>query len=96
MRYSVYIYQRYIFGKYRNYFHKHLKEKINCQRFISLSDVLKRIILDLKIEKSQDHKTILFSPSGASFDRYKNFEDRGNKFNILVKKLKIISILNAQ
>ena len=86
----------YIFGKYRNYFHKHLKEKINCQRFISLSDVLKRIILDLKIEKSQDHKTILFSPSGASFDRYKNFEDRGNKFNILVKKLKIISILNAQ
>ena len=32
------------------------------------------------------HKTILFSPSAASFDSFKNFEDRGFYFNKLIKK----------
>ena len=32
-------------------------------------------------------KTILFSPSAASFDNFKNFEDRGFYFNKLVKKI---------
>ena len=28
---------------------------------------------------------ILFSPSGASFDQFKNFEDRGDQFKAMVK-----------
>ena len=32
------------------------------------------------------NQTILFSPSAASFDTFKNFEDRGYYFNKLVKK----------
>jgi len=32
------------------------------------------------------HKTILFSPCAASFDSFKNFEDRGFYFNKLIKK----------
>ena len=41
-----------------------------------------------KIIKKQKHvhKTILFSPCAASFDSFKNFEDRGLYFNKLVKK----------
>ena len=35
-------------------------------------------------EKTID-KTILFSPCAASFDSFKNFEDRGLYFNKLVK-----------
>ena len=31
-------------------------------------------------------KVILFSPSAASFDQFKNFEDRGKYFNKLIKK----------
>ena len=31
-------------------------------------------------------KTIIFSPSAASFDNFKNFEERGFYFNKLVKK----------
>tara|TARA_Y100001954_G_C15531460_1_gene464349 strand:- start:419 stop:565 length:147 start_codon:yes stop_codon:yes gene_type:complete len=31
-------------------------------------------------------KTILFSPAAASFDNFKNFEDRGKYFNELIKK----------
>ena len=30
-------------------------------------------------------KTILFSPSAASFDSFSNFEDRGQYFNRLIK-----------
>ena len=30
-------------------------------------------------------KIILFSPSAASFDQFKNFEDRGKYFNKIIK-----------
>jgi len=34
------------------------------------------------------NSTILFSPAAASFDQFKNFEDRGNSYKKIVKKLK--------
>ena len=36
-------------------------------------------------KKKRQNKTILFSPCAASFDSFKNFEDRGFYFNKLVK-----------
>ena len=30
---------------------------------------------------------VLFSPASASFDMFKNFADRGNKFKELVRKM---------
>jgi len=39
----------------------------------------------IKNKKSSD-QTILFSPSAASFDSFKNFEDRGYYFSQLIKK----------
>ena len=30
--------------------------------------------------------TILFSPGAASFDQYKNFEERGNNFKKIISK----------
>ena len=38
------------------------------------------------IDKNKTNKVILFSPSAASFDNFKNFEKRGEYFNQLVKK----------
>mgnify|MGYP000857555632 CR=1 FL=1 len=55
------------------------------------------VILDIKLKKKEkEHKTILFSPSAASFDSFKNFEDRGEKFNKLIKKLNLKKIINAR
>ena len=85
----------YIYGKNKNYFIKQLKNKMNYQSFNYLKDALKKIIFDIKNEKKNEHKTILFSPSAASFDSFKNFEDRGKKFNILVKKLNLKKLINA-
>jgi len=85
----------YIYGKNKNHFIKQLKNKIDYQSFNHLKDALKKIIFDIKIEKKNEDKTILFSPSAASFDSFKNFEDRGKKFNILVKKLNLQKFINA-
>ena len=54
--------------------------------FLNLKDVLKKILLTIKKEKLQKN-IIFFSPAGASFDNFKNFEDRGLYFNQLVKKI---------
>ena len=38
-------------------------------------------------EQVKPNQIVLFSPASASFDMFKNFEERGNKFKELVKKL---------
>ena len=75
----------FIYGKNKKFFNQKLKGKINYENFNNVKDGLKRIFLLIKNKKSS-HQTILFSPSAASFDSFKNFEDRGYYFNKLVKK----------
>jgi len=87
----------YIFGRNKNHFIKELKNKIKYQDFDDLKQALKKIIFDIKAKKKEkEHQTILFSPSAASFDSFKNFEDRGEKFNKLIKKLNLKNIINAR
>ena len=81
-------FQVYIFGKNQKLFLKQLKNKMYHQEFSKLSHLIKKISYDIKKEKNKKHKTILFSPAAASFDSFKNFEDRGKKFNQLIKNLK--------
>ena len=87
-------FRAYIFGSKKNFFIKTLKDKLNYQCFDDLKSALKKILLDIKIENRLEHTTILFSPSAASFDAYKNFEDRGNKFNFLINKLAFKKLIN--
>ena len=75
----------FIYGKNRKFFNSQLKGKIQYSNFDKLSDALKKIFRVI----SKDNflkKTIIFSPSAASFDSFKNFEDRGYYFNKLIKK----------
>ncbi len=75
----------YIFGKSQNFFNKKLSGKIKYENFDSLKDALKKVLIVIKKNRFT-HQTILFSPSAASFDNFKNFEDRGNYFDKLIKK----------
>ena len=81
-------FKAYIFGGKKNLFIKALKDKVIYESFINLEYSVKKIFLDIKNNNTQNHHTILFSPSAASFDSFKNFEDRGKYFNSLIKRFK--------
>jgi len=80
-------FKAYVFGRDKKHFIKQLKNVLNCKHFKNLKFLLKKVLLDIKKEKRKKNITILFSPAAASFDNFKNFEDRGEYFNNLVKKL---------
>ncbi len=75
----------YIFGKNYKKFSADLKNKIVFKKFTNLNNAIEAIFKDINLNDSQK-KTILFSPSAASFDTFKNFEDRGAYFTGLIKK----------
>ena len=75
----------FVYGKKKKFFNEKLSGKISYQNFDNLRDALKNIFKIIKKEKFKN-KTILFSPSAASFDSFKNFEDRGDYFNKFVKQ----------
>ena len=78
-------FKAYIFSKHHKEFKKILKNKIIVKNLKDLKDILNEIFLDIK-KKKLEKNIILFSPAGASFDNFKNFEDRGLYFNKLIKK----------
>ena len=81
-------FKAYIYGKNKSPFINELKSLMIQESFIDLKSSIKKIFLDIKNDRNQNHKTILFSPAAASFDSFKNFEDRGKYFNNLIQKLK--------
>ena len=84
----------FIYGKYKNFFIKKLNN-IDYSKFKNLELALKGILKE-KEEKYTLPIYIIFSPASASFDEFKNFEDRGLYFNNLIKKLNFINKLNAK
>ena len=79
-------FKAYIFGKNKSLFVNELKNIMNHESFTGLKSLIKKVFLDIK--KDKNHQTLLFSPAGASFDSFRNFEDRGKYFNNLIKKFK--------
>jgi len=75
----------FIYGRNKQFFNKKLKNKVKFKNFDKLSDALKDVFNFIKKDKLKK-KVILFSPCAASFDSFKNFEDRGLYFNQLIKK----------
>jgi UDP-N-acetylmuramoylalanine--D-glutamate ligase len=76
----------YVFGTNKKFFISKLKKLMKYESFLDLKSLVKKLSLEIKLDKNTINKTILFSPSAASFDNFKNFEKRGEFFNQLVKK----------
>ena len=75
----------FIFGNYHKQFNRILRNKIKIKKLKNLKETLKKIFFEIKKQKIKKN-TIFFSPAGASFDSFKNFEDRGKYFDQLIKK----------
>ena len=78
------IIKSYIIGKNINFFKKQLQNKVKFSVTKNLKNAIIRALKDIKLFKKINN-TILLSPGAASFDQFKNFENRGNEF----KKLSI-------
>ena len=63
-----------------------MRNKLKIEKYKTLSEALCAIFLEIK-DQGIKKNIIFFSPAGASFDSFKNFEDRGDYFNKIVKKL---------
>ena len=75
----------FIYGENKNFFNKQLRSKVKFKNYKNLQDAVKNVFSIIKKKRSIKY-TILFSPCAASFDRFKNFEERGLYFNRLVKR----------
>ena len=79
----------YIIGESSDFIYKQLKNLIDSKISLNLENAVSEIFFELR--ESKIKSTILFSPGCSSFDQFKNFEDRGNKFKkMIINKLNII------
>ncbi len=82
------IVKAYIIGKHMKNFKIHLEGKVDFE----LCNTLKNAVISIfKNTKNITNKniTVLLSPASASYDQFKNFEERGKYFkNLIIKKFK--------
>ncbi len=85
LNYKKNIIKCYLIGKNINFFKKQIKGKVSFSISKTLESAINQIVKDYKFYKKKKC-LILLSPAAASFDQFKNFEIRGNKFKKLCKK----------
>ena len=76
------IIKAYIVGRHKNFFIKYLNHKVQYEITKNLKVAVDRIFKSFEKKKKL---TYLFSPASASYDQFKNFVERGDKFKNLVK-----------
>ena len=83
-KFSKNILQIYTFGESANMIKNQIGKKIETKKYKNLKILVKNIFQNKKEQKIK--KTILFAPACTSYDQYKNFEERGKHFDLLIKK----------
>ena len=66
-----------------------VKNKFKFSKFKDLNQAIKQVSIDINDEDKDKKINLIFSPCAASFDKYKNFEERGRHFNYLINSYKI-------
>jgi len=80
------ILKAYVIGKKTNFFVKKIKNYIPFKKSYNIKTAISDILKDNRQTRNIQF-TILLSPAAASYDQFKNFEDRGNYFKKIAKKM---------
>jgi UDP-N-acetylmuramoylalanine--D-glutamate ligase len=80
-KYLKNIKKAYLFGQSKLLFEEYLKGKTDYILCENMQEAFNNAVNDAKFESKA--ATILLAPACASFDQFKNFEDRGNQFTTL-------------
>ncbi len=75
----------YLIGKNIKFFKKQIRDKLNFSITKNLNNSIIQILKDINLQK-KSNINILLSPAAASFDQFKNFENRGEEFKNLCRK----------
>ncbi len=84
LNYKKNILKCYLIGKNINFFKKKIEGKIAFTITKNLKNTVIKILQDCN-RQSYNNISILLSPAAASFDQFKNFEERGKEFKRLCK-----------
>jgi len=80
------IIKAYVVGKSTSFFVNKIKKNVKYLVAYNIKNALLQIYKDVQNVKEKNF-TILFSPAAASYDQFNNFEERGNYFKEMAKKI---------
>jgi len=75
----------YLIGESSKYIIKKIKDTFICDSCEIMSIAVKKCFKDIKINNS--FSTLLLAPACSSFDQYNNYEERGDDFINISKKI---------